>query len=391
MVLDPGLFGVTGPMPRFNSKFVGYIPENLKYVQRPATEVLDYWEHDFWDDGDKQKGVHLRETFVVDATNAKTLETAMRWARGYDREAKGVTVTERPNSPIATLEIISLDIRSEGGRAWKVLVDGLYYVDLREDVLLDTLKNGKGVTKGEFHGPFQWCGVGSSLKLVRVGSQLYQAVVEAGARKASKNVKGGELVLGGIYENRKGETFQYLGLVDCERYLEKNTKERYRSSYGRGTWKPDLTLDKVRGQQLWMEIPAYWQGSTKEFWTRGDIRNSIPGYNTDPGQVALPEDAGWSMSLYRLGVVKAKAVVGLVRQETLPKNHLAKIQGMVKENWEAQRKHQKANKRREEFPESTIAHYSWQLTLRGTGEPVPSPIEDYKILEDYVNSQSPVK
>lgn len=54
-------------MSRFNSTFSGHVPERLKYVQRPASMVTDYWEHDLWDDETKKRpGVMLRETFVVD-------------------------------------------------------------------------------------------------------------------------------------------------------------------------------------------------------------------------------------------------------------------------------------------------------------------------------------
>lgn len=203
-----------------SKNFTGYIPERIKYVQRPPREVSDYWEHDWLTPEElRRKGVMVSEAFPIDATNKKTLETAMRWAKGrynYDPKAKEIEpkITEVPNDPIPTVEVVSLDIRSEGGRAWKVLIHGTYYVDLREDVLLDSLRNGEGVVRGELTGPFVWCLVGSHMKLVRVGSKLHDAVIEAGERRDSKNVTGAALKAGDIYENRKGEKFVFLGLVD---------------------------------------------------------------------------------------------------------------------------------------------------------------------------------
>ena len=109
-------------MSYFKSTFSGHIPERLKYVQRPARMVTDYWEHDLWDADDKKRpGVMLRETFVVDIESKKSLETATSWAQRacqvYEN-GKYVTrgeilITERANDPIPAIEIISLDVRDE--------------------------------------------------------------------------------------------------------------------------------------------------------------------------------------------------------------------------------------------------------------------------------------
>lgn len=153
----------------FNSKFSGKIPDNVRYVMRPPSTVSDYWEHDIFDK--ETMGRDVRETFVVDEANATALATAQRWATDARQEIV------RPNKPIEKLEIVSLQKRDNGGRAWKVLIDGAFYVDLREDVLLDCLRNAEGVAGAMLSGPFLWCSIAGHMKLVRVGSKLHEAVV----------------------------------------------------------------------------------------------------------------------------------------------------------------------------------------------------------------------
>lgn len=140
-------------MPHFNKKIVGYAPTKMTYVQREPSEVSDYWEHDFWGD-EKPPTRTVRETFVVDADNETTRQTATDWAEhSWRTSTKKATFTDKPNTPIDEVEVISLEKRNQGGRAWKVLIEGTYYVDLREDVMLDALRNGQGVKKVMLKGP----------------------------------------------------------------------------------------------------------------------------------------------------------------------------------------------------------------------------------------------
>lgn len=139
-------------MPHLNKNVVGYVPAKMTYVQRAPSEVSDYWEHDFWGD-EKPPTRTVRETFVVDADNPNTRKTATEWAGPH------AVFTDKTNDPIEEVEVVSLVLRGNGGRAWKVLIDGTFYVDLREDVMLDALRHGMGVKKGMLKGPFQWAGV----------------------------------------------------------------------------------------------------------------------------------------------------------------------------------------------------------------------------------------
>lgn len=245
-------------MPTLNKKIVGYVPDKLKYVQRAPSQVADYWEHDLWGD-EKPPSREVRGAFVVDASNDKTLKTAMEWAGHARWNQKGgkPTIEERDNAPIESIEVVSLDIRGNGGRAWKVLIENTFYADLREDVMLDALRHGEGVKLGFLKGPFIWCGVGTQMKLVRVGSKLHDVVLAAGKRKAAPNVKKFALEVGGVYENRKGERSMYLGQVDTEYVTDANYEENRRRSSYQSQLPLNWKVTAERNYQLWVELKDY--------------------------------------------------------------------------------------------------------------------------------------
>ena len=361
-------------------KLLGSIPDNLNYVQRPPKEIGDYWEHDLTEDGEKIPTVKVRETFVVDASNPKTLETAMKWAKNYGAvKERDITVSKRANDPIDTLEILGLDIRSEGGRAWKVIIHGTYYVDLREDVLLDALKNGPGVVNKELRGPFLWCRVASQLKLVRVGSRLHKAVVAAGARATSVEVVPSKLEVGDIYENRKGEKFWYLGLCDHETYpLTRNRSYDYIGTRGGNEF--EIKKELHRKEQLWVNVQDYWKNGAMDFFTRDES-----DYRNRDGS------SGWEY--LRLEITKKKTVTGKVGHVDVPTDYLEKIRDIgvdvIKCRQKYLKRHYEQNqgcgskKDTESSSPNELSYYAWLCTIRAVGEPEPQH-EFLKPLYDWV-------
>jgi len=163
---------------------MSYVPQRLLYVLRAPAQVRNTFGRGWKNNAEESREV--RETFVVDAENPKTTEKAKEWARqrrwvGWQQEVTPVAeplLIERPNIPFASVELVTLEKRSEGGRAWKVLVDGAFYVDLREDALLGALLYSTNHGDGVIYGPFQWVLCGSQLKILKVGGQEHQEVVK---------------------------------------------------------------------------------------------------------------------------------------------------------------------------------------------------------------------
>jgi hypothetical protein len=217
---------------------IAHIPARILYVcRKPFNEKIG------WEDFDDSRAVTVTPAYPVDADGSKkTIQNAIDWARGrysHDGEAPDTMTVE--NVPLPYVQIVSLDIRGEGGRAYKVTVDGVY-VDLREDVFLDAmLTNGVDVG-GILRGPFIWARIDSQMKLIRVGSKLHDRVIAAHAQGAKKNVSTNEIEIGGIYRNRVGEVFVYLGQCNTSTAVKKHT------------WIEFTSHENVQG---WIKIPKY--------------------------------------------------------------------------------------------------------------------------------------
>jgi len=214
------------------SKAKGSIPEKLTIWTRK-----DY-KHKFYNES-----VICSAAMVTDAASKPSQETALRWVKmtGWHyvsdaiKEEGNIVPVTVPNEKIPWLRVVGLDLRCEGGRAWKVLTPENHLVDLRDDVLLEVLFN-KGIPKGgKIKGPFQWVKLGSQMRIVLVNSTMYRAIKksqkERELKKKTPKTKASDLKVGGVYITKTDQLKLYFGRV---RY---NGKLSF----------------------LWFEVPAYYQ------------------------------------------------------------------------------------------------------------------------------------
>jgi hypothetical protein len=175
------------------------------------------------------------------------METGRNWANGWWNQKKvEVKETSRKNDPIKGIKIISLEKRSEGGRAYKVVTPDNFYFDLREDVLMDTMLNA-GISKdGVLNGTYIWARVRSEMKLVRVGSALHDALLVSTADRTLKKLSYGNLEVGHIYKGKGADQFIFLGYVDC-------SECKYEPKRGYGvSGPPTISRTEIRnGLLLW--------------------------------------------------------------------------------------------------------------------------------------------
>ncbi len=136
------------------------------------------------------------------------------------------------------LTILSLEIRGEGGRAYKVVDDKNNLFDMRENTLLDIIKSA-GIQKGGYvDDDFCWVIDGSQMRIVRVGSDEYNKAVTPPLPK----LKLTELVVGKSYEISYGLPSVFLGNI------------RIPSVYGSVLEKqPETTPKKKVGLFLYIE------------------------------------------------------------------------------------------------------------------------------------------
>src|ERR1022692_5297132 len=127
---------------------VGSIPKKICYVFSDEIDaaVGCNWDINWTNNEENDSSKSLKEkvlpAFPTEDGNEKTLKTAKAWAEqtNYGQKQKVSKTEVVDNDPIKNIRIFSLEERGQGGRAYKVLA-GKYYLDLREDVMMDTLLN----------------------------------------------------------------------------------------------------------------------------------------------------------------------------------------------------------------------------------------------------------
>lgn len=230
---------------------IGTIPKNITYIYSQIRKI---------------DGKDVYPTFISDSDNKKTLETGHHWAdwkTNYQTEKVETLTFEIENNPIKSVQILSLEKRGRGGRAYKVIItieEKFFYVDLREDVLLDAILE-VGINKnGYLNGKYIWARVGSDMKLIRVDSSLYKEMKES-TRLNSVKINKSQLEIGGVYENKHHQMI-YLGeysTIDCsikESYIRKY--DNHNNQYGyqeKLVVTPEFKI--VEKAQLWIPTSTW--------------------------------------------------------------------------------------------------------------------------------------
>lgn len=230
----------------------GYIPEKIVYVCKKSESITPK----FSDTDEEFFSTSAMPAFPVDPVKENTLETARNWAagRGYNSNDEVHKEVEMLNEPIYEVQIVDLEIRGEGGRAYKAIVHGSFLVDIREDVILEAMLE-KGIRQGSFIScNFIWCRVGTQMKLVRSGSSLHKAIQAAHILKQQKKVSTKDLVPGTIYQNIQGE-YLFLGFIKTADlkldYIRKRTNMFNRNNGGHYVVEG---RSKVEKRQLWLDV-----------------------------------------------------------------------------------------------------------------------------------------
>jgi hypothetical protein len=178
-----------------------------------------------------QTVLRIENTFPYNPDSKTAPKTARRWAKNYIENYTPKIIVQ-DNKPFKVC-IVDLDVRSEGGRAYKVIDEAGRMFDLREDQFVEVLIHG-GVEKGgQINGEFVWGQQFSSVRLVYVGGEQYNEMVKGLEERKNKKPKvktkktgitKSQLELGGVYTRKVfdcNEITLYLGAF----YLKTNPKE----------------------------------------------------------------------------------------------------------------------------------------------------------------------
>lgn len=202
---------------------MSYIPDEIAVISKDMQTVAYRSSHTKGVKGyDPERGVVvLTKSYVADAKNKNTLRSGMEWAYGqaYDDWKEMVETGELPilirkNTPITGIRLLGLEFRGEGGRAYKVMTDDGYYYDMREDVVLDTIREVGVQPGGVLNGSFVWAIIGSQMKLIRHDSELYYEALDSMKIRNTKALGLKDLVEGGVYKTKSNTYLVYIGRVD---------------------------------------------------------------------------------------------------------------------------------------------------------------------------------
>jgi hypothetical protein len=180
----------------------GFLPKKVAYVCASKAKI------DVYDDDDYQSKkiatYQVHPTFPVE--DGKKLDTAISWT-GLKRP----TIDVLNNEPLTNVRVCDLDYRGNGGRAYKVIINDKYYVDMREDVILDTMITNGIEVGGILKGTYVWAKYGAQMKLVRVGSYAHKMYSSNEDPSDLVEIKSSDVKVGGIYDMKSGTRKMYLG------------------------------------------------------------------------------------------------------------------------------------------------------------------------------------
>ena len=244
-------------------KIIGNIPNNLKIIFSNISKV---------------GGIEVTPAFIADATNNVTVANGIHWAncRPYQKQKQEVQIDETSNTPIEKIRILNLERREACGRAYKVLLPDGYYVDLREDVLLDTIKTVGISPGGVLNGQFVFAIVGSLMKLVRVDSELYKQLTISTQEKSLKKILRKKLQVGHVYESHSGNQSIFLGFVD---YIDvevgkSSTHDHHLVYHNSRSYRYVIkNVHVCKNHTLWMQI-RYMRNMTYQQYLDNTLRNN---------------------------------------------------------------------------------------------------------------------
>lgn len=200
---------------------VGSIPKKITYVYKKPISCDIGCKWDIIQSNNKQKAIKLHPAFPVDSENKKSMDTAIKWAKSYSNDS--YQIKEIDNDQITNVKIICLEIRGEGGRAYKIQIDDLLF-DLREDVLVDAMIQVGIQPGGILNGKYVWAKVGSQTKLIRVDSELHKLILNYEKNSKTKVISKNDLEIGGVYQDKKKNNYIFLGFVNTTEFISKYKK-----------------------------------------------------------------------------------------------------------------------------------------------------------------------
>lgn len=239
----------------------GHIPTKIVYVHGAPKTIKVY---------STNEDLTVTTAYVADAENktkieehkAAAINLTKKWNpnTSSNEEVCGVSVVEEDNVPMSGVRLCYMDQFSYIPTYRCVLPNG-FFAELSKDVLLEAIIAG-GVEKGGFlSGEYIWAVRDKETFLVRVDSELYDSLLDAGERGMLATIRKKDLRIGKIYQNRQGDKSVFLGYVDTDCIFAKPIKNEHN----------DIRLYQVSKKEIRRSILTFNVSSWELSTSRHDI------------------------------------------------------------------------------------------------------------------------
>lgn len=192
---------------------IGTIPKEIHYVVHPKETVVLKYKHM---DEEFENTLDYHPTKVYDNAN------------DFNVQAKplGSKLETKNNVPLTDLQILD-SVPGSFGTHYMVLINNNQVIDIKDELLIDIIRNSEITNNGVVSGQFIWAKIAGHLKLIRVGSQLHSDVQDSHNKKFNPKIKNSQFEIGGIYRSRNGTTQVFLGNVRSTIYYLKYTNNSH--------------------------------------------------------------------------------------------------------------------------------------------------------------------
>lgn len=242
----------------------GYIPSEVLWVYSGPKKATNHWDQ-------VEKGSFSPATVIPVSVAIPDDENSLAFARDYatrlsydfnDRTKKVAEIKEvlMENKPTTGFKFFGLGTRYTDnkpvGRVTYPNFDKTQpdlYFDLWQDILVDLLRTEGVDPNGFIRGSYVWGRINSEVRLIRVGSELYEALIESGERVILASIPKAKLVPGRVYENKQGNVAVFLGLVDTKELglTWPNGKSSWYNHYYNTKQKPTVFKKDSKKMLLW--------------------------------------------------------------------------------------------------------------------------------------------
>jgi len=261
--------------------------------------------------------IKIHDTFPYNPESKTAPNTAKRWANTdrYDYATKTTIVGPEPviidrvNEPFS-VTITDLHFRSEGGRAYKVVDEEMRRFDLREDQVIEVMRNVGIAPGGAVPATFVWGMLGSQMRLVLVGGELHKSMMAGLQEKkdfdlaASSGMHPTEATLqpGHIYRKKDKTLHLFIGRVkrsdvtksffafvqmpEAPRNWDDVDLDAHYYGNCREEWKAEREIAKKWDSMSWVDRCQWTWYDQREF-TQKQYPTATPGYYHCPGNIVL--------------------------------------------------------------------------------------------------------